>query len=611
MNYNRVRSAALAGLLFTALSMPRPASAYTLAESGDSTVNSAYSSVNFGGLPFLQTGGTARTYVQFDLSSMPLGIDPSQITRVNLVLWVNRVGTAGTIQVSEAGGPWTESSITAASQPATTGASIGTAAVSSGLTYVYVDVTNTFKNWLSTPSSNQGVVVDGVGSAIVYFDSKESVSTSHPPSLEITVAGPVGATGSTGAAGAIGATGLIGATGPTGTAGAAGPTGATGTMGATGAQGSQGLQGATGATGAQGTQGIQGAIGVTGATGATGPTGSPVSFQGTWSNLTTYAVGDAVFFSGSSYISLSGSNVGNTPTTGVPWALLVQQGSNGAAGATGATGANGSTGAQGIQGATGATGAQGIQGAMGLTGATGATGPTGSPVSFQGTWSNLTTYAVGNAVFFSGSSYISLSGSNVGNTPTSGAPWALLAQQGSNGAAGATGATGGNGATGAQGIQGIQGATGATGATGAAGDGGTGANPTGIPFNLSPHTLSSSATVYLGPTSGGSSTSASPTNSAIMPASCTPSMTIYSYGPTNSITYSLMYVTPNSSSSSWAVGSSIMSCTIATGSSSGGVQSCSVTAGATVSAGSVLTIAAPAQTSASGNTGAFVGFSCL
>jgi hypothetical protein len=139
---------------------------------------------------------------------------------------------------------------------------------------------------------------------------------------------------------------------------------------------------------------------------------------------------------------------------------------------------------------------------------------------------------------------------------------------------------------------------------------GTGANPAGIPFNISPHTLSSSATVYLGPTSGGSSTSASPTNSAIAPASCTPSMTIYSYGPTNSITYSLMYVTPNSSSSSWAIGSSIMSCTISTGSSSGGVQSCSVTAASAVSAGSVLTISAPAQTSASGNTGAFVGFSC-
>jgi hypothetical protein len=115
-------------------------------------------------------------------------------------------------------------------------------------------------------------------------------------------------------------------------------------------QGATGAQGPTGPTGPQGIQGIQGLTGVTGLTGPTGPTGPPVLFQGTWSNLTTYAAGDAVFFSGSSYISSSGGNI-------------------------------------------------------------------------------LTTYATGDAVFFSGSSYISLSGSNIANTPSSGAPWAPLAPE--------------------------------------------------------------------------------------------------------------------------------------------------------------------------------------
>ena len=158
--------------------------------------------------------------------------------------------------------------------------------------------------------------------------------------------------------------------------------------------------------------------------GPQGAQGPPVSFQGTWLIGVTYAAGDAVFFNGSSYISLSGGNTGNTPTSGAPWALLAQQGSMGTTGATGPAGTNG---------------------------APGATGPQGPPVRFQGTWLIGVTYAAGDAVFFNGSSYISLSGGNTGNTPTSGAPWALLAQQGSTGATGPAGTNGAAGATGPQG----------------------------------------------------------------------------------------------------------------------------------------------------------------
>src|SRR5262249_12080156 len=150
--------------------------------------------------------------------------------------------------------------------------------------------------------------------------------------------------------------------------------------------------------------------GPTGAQGPLGPTGAqgpPVSFQGAWSNLTTYSAGDTVFYNGSSYVGLSSGNIGHTPTGGAPWSLLAQQGT---------TGATGPTGQSGSQGATGPTGPQGVQGAPGSTGSTGAQGPTGPtgpqgpPVSFQGSWSNLTTYSAGDTVFYNGSSYISLSG---------------------------------------------------------------------------------------------------------------------------------------------------------------------------------------------------------
>jgi collagen type VII alpha len=311
-----------------------------------------------------------------------------------------------------------------------------------------------------------------------------------------------------------------------------------------------GNAGTTGSTGPAGPTGIAGAPGATGPAGPAGVTGAPVSFEGTWSNLTTYATGDAVFYNGSSYISLTSGNINNTPPNGTPWAVLVQQGSVGSTGATGPTGAigltgptgasgatgltgatgatgaagptgntgvtgvtgatgpagatgatgaagatgntgaigvsgptgvtgttgatggagpTGNTGAAGVTGPTGATGATGSTGSPGLAGATGAAGPTGAtgePVSFQGAWSNLTTYSTGDAVFYSGSSYISLTSGNINNTPTSGAPWALLAQSGSAGVAGATGPTGATGATGPAGSAGIPGATGPTGADG-------------------------------------------------------------------------------------------------------------------------------------------------
>src|SRR5467141_198257 len=110
--------------------------------------------------------------------------------------------------------------------------------------------------------------------------------------------------------------------------------------------------------------------------------------------------GDAIFFSGSSYISLAGGNIGNTPSGGAPWALLAQQGTTGSTGSVGPTGATGSQGIQGITGPTGPTGA------TGSTGSQGPAGPTGPPITFQGTWSNLITYAAGDTVFYNGSSYI-------------------------------------------------------------------------------------------------------------------------------------------------------------------------------------------------------------
>ncbi len=88
--------------------------------------------------------------------------------------------------------------------------------------------------------------------------------------------------------------------------------------------------GATGAAGPTGATGSTGPQGPTGAAGATGPQGPGFTFMSAWSGSSTYAIGDTVFYNGSSYTSLVGSNNNVTPgTDGTKWSLMAQQGAQG------------------------------------------------------------------------------------------------------------------------------------------------------------------------------------------------------------------------------------------------------------------------------------------
>ncbi|MEO6911258.1 MAG: hypothetical protein ABI158_10065 [Edaphobacter sp.] len=161
--------------------------------------------------------------------------------------------------------------------------------------------------------------------------------------------------------GTQGITGVAGPVGPIGVTGATGATGATGSIGPQGIQGPDGNTGPVGPTGATGAAGPTGATGPAGPTGAIGPQGPPVNFQGPWKVPTTYALGDAVSFNSSSYISIVAGNVGFQPDiSNVKWALLAKSGATGPAGATGAAGVQGPTGPTGATGATGTMGPAGI-----------------------------------------------------------------------------------------------------------------------------------------------------------------------------------------------------------------------------------------------------------
>ena len=178
--------------------------AQTVPASSDAHVSAAFPAVNFGTSPNLNVLGVAgsatRGYVRFDVSSIAAGLGSGTITKAYLVLWASRVPTPGTIQISEVTGSWVESSISNSFQP-TVGAAVATASVSTEQSYVYVDITSLVLKWIATPASNHGIVIDPVGSTSVIFDSKESVTTSRPASLQVETNGVVGSTGATGVTG--------------------------------------------------------------------------------------------------------------------------------------------------------------------------------------------------------------------------------------------------------------------------------------------------------------------------------------------------------------------------------------------------------------------------
>src|SRR2546422_683702 len=82
-----------------------------------------------------------------------------------------------------------------------------------------------------------------------------------------------------------------------------------------------------------------------------------MTWQGTWSSSTPYAVNDAVAYSGASYISIQAGTNNQPDTSATFWTLLADKGATGATGVTGAAGTTGPQGPQGPQGPTGATGA--------------------------------------------------------------------------------------------------------------------------------------------------------------------------------------------------------------------------------------------------------------
>ena len=449
--------------------------------SADAYVSTVSPAANYGATATLNVGAGASTLLRFDLSALPDRMLPANLLKANLLLYVNRIGVPGSVEVNALGSAWSESAVTAGTVPATErGSRATTAAVTSAGQYIAVDVTDKVMAWIAAGNtSNFGFVIQasaGDPSTTVFFDSKENTGTGHAARLDLTMVnqgqtgaqglaglpglpGPAGSKGAAGTAGAIGATGsvgpvglagAVGTAGLAGATGAAGPAGTAGVAGVAGLAGAQGLKGDTGLTGATGTTGSAGIIGATGSPGAVGLTGisGPVGPAG--SAGATGAAGSA-------------GTAGTAGTAGLAGA----QGSKGDAGLTGAVGLSGATGATGSPGAVGLTGISGAAGPAGSTGATGAVGPAG--IAGVGGVAGLAgAQGLKGDTGLAGVAGLSGATGAVGSTGTAGAA-GVAGAMGATGPTGTTGAIGLTGTTGAVGIAGTMGATGVAGATGAAG----------------------------------------------------------------------------------------------------------------------------------------------
>ncbi|MGH8524580.1 MAG: DNRLRE domain-containing protein, partial [Gammaproteobacteria bacterium] len=258
--------------------------------------NDAYTSSSspekrFGKNKGLRVSRSLRSYLKFNLSTLPSGTQAADIEKATLKLFVSKRRKAGSLDVFAVTGPWSELHITHMNAPALAGHAETAAPVRvpRANQFVTVDLTTLVRDWVDFKATSGAFGRANHGIALVRhprlwaeFYSKESDSTAHDATLEIVLtgtggagpAGPQGAAGSTGPAGPQGETGSQGETGPQGPQGETGPTGPAGPQGPqgnTGPQGPIGLTGAIGATGPAGPIGLTGAIGLTGPAGPIGP----------------------------------------------------------------------------------------------------------------------------------------------------------------------------------------------------------------------------------------------------------------------------------------------------------------------------------------------------
>jgi hypothetical protein len=169
-----------------------------------------------------------------------------------------------------------------------------------------------------------------------------------------------------------------------------------------GAVGDKGDEGAVGPQGPQGAQGLQGVPGAD----------ALWSYNGPWQSNASYAEGDIVTYQGQLYYTKSVTTAGTLPADTAKFDLIA---SKGADGEPGLNGLEGETGPQGPAGADGADGADALW-------------------NYTGEYNGGASYAVGDIATYDGQLWYRkhANGGNVGDTPSEGFIWDLLAAKGAD-----------------------------------------------------------------------------------------------------------------------------------------------------------------------------------
>ena len=125
--------------------------------SQDTFVSASKATTNYGSNPSLvvQAGNNGNTLLQFNLASLPTGVNASQLNNAKLRLFVSGFSTAGTFDVYLINGKWNENTVTYATSPqlgalVVSGFNVPASAKN---TFVEVDVTSALQQWISgTPN---------------------------------------------------------------------------------------------------------------------------------------------------------------------------------------------------------------------------------------------------------------------------------------------------------------------------------------------------------------------------------------------------------------------------------------------------------------------------
>lgn len=193
----------------------------------DANTSSAFPTKNFGNSVALVVTNGANTYIRFNLDNLG-SVKGSNVSQAALVLYTDVVLTAGTIDVYQVNGAWSEGTITWNNAPVLGNQILNAVSVTKA-GYLSLDVTSTVQAWLNGTLANNGIaLVPSSGSKVLAsFDSKENILTSHTAALT-TVLVSVGPQGPPGLQGSAGPQGPVGPAGPPGAPGPPGPQGAVG-----------------------------------------------------------------------------------------------------------------------------------------------------------------------------------------------------------------------------------------------------------------------------------------------------------------------------------------------------------------------------------------------